>query len=479
MRHSRLLGIFFLVLLAIPSRTHADVRSEIFTKDNRSELCPEAAEHVNEASLAIKLLEFAEISLFSVNRVSVPPSFHSPEQAQIGTLGRVALYLVSFHARDTREPISAPDEASIRVALGDKAQKRLQAALGSFGDFLAAGGRSKLGYKVELRFDNVRDPLARDMFPSEGMKKFNSGLAVINCGPLTNSSNDEGIIDAVIAQAVFGDLASRFRLRGKVEDLRISRAQRDKFRSASSASVSFTDNQASGVETFKTQFVTGVAFGGPGQGYSVIPYAHYQNSITAKRNAPTNQVEVLATGMLFERLFRVGNTAWDIGLYPTATFDLQQNSEIVRLRAFVEPSFALGNDDYPLFIGGIYAPDPLLGLFYYRPDIKLIAEFGHILDRGSSPDFGPKDEYSGIGGEVSLDVRLNVDLLSRLTGKVTYRYMELFSVAQDQMERLAFDLSLALDEEGKYAIKWEYVDGENVETLQTEKFWGISFSAKF
>ncbi|MBV5336663.1 MAG: hypothetical protein J0653_01235, partial [Deltaproteobacteria bacterium] len=211
-----------------------------------------------------------------------------------------------------------------------------------------------------------------------------------------------------------------FRLTGKLEDL--TRAGGKKLKNVEAAKLSFRRDEETSTDVFNVNGIVGFEFGATDTLPSFTPYVHYQRTDTdADDNDKDSEIESLTAGIQVGDLLSadgIGSLTW--GVSSSFMFDLEQNSEAMKLKAFIDPSPNTGD-----FLLG---KSNKIGPFLIRPSILLLAEGGHVFDAGKSDAFDDQDDYFGLGGEAFLKIGFedaDLEFLSGLSIFVTYRHLEL------------------------------------------------------
>ena len=170
---------------------------------------------------------------------------------------------------------------------------------------------------------------------------------------------------------------------------------------------------------------------------------------------------------------------YELGIRPTATFDLAQDAKTFGFKAFLAPGLAIGK-----FIlaqeNDVFAGPAKGGWLLVYPDLRLVSEAMYASDAGSNVAIRDDDMYVGLGIQPILEFSLNVgNALDRLRLSAKYRFMSVFSAVIDKTERYELNARYDFDRDGIANINLNYTDGENADTIQDERYWSVKFGLKF
>ena len=263
----------------------------------------------------------------------------------------------------------------------------------------------------------------------------------------------------------------RFLIRGKVSELALDHTAL-KSRGADTAEISFKSDLEKDVDTFGVSGVFGfnlIKYDFGDSKTIFIPYVRYEKTDTT--GADSSDIEVLSPGLLWFVVSRFGkHMTAEWSLNPTATLDLEQDSERLTLRGEFGPSVSIGKQDW--FGGDLDIPGPLL----LRPDLKFQAEGSSILNTGHSLTI-PED-YLGLGGEVELKIRIpDVKLLQDTAFSISFRHLEMLEDEVKNVNRFEAAVLYPLAEHT--FVKFAYENGDNPETFQDEDFYKITLGLRY
>lgn len=262
---------------------------------------------------------------------------------------------------------------------------------------------------------------------------------------------------------------SRLRLRGKLSDI-TKPANKGNLLSLSAATVSYTDNNASGANTFAMNGVLGFDMSTP-DGTVLLPYVEYKQSETRKGKQNT-EVQVLNTGLLYNDLFLNPYLSFEIDVAPSITFDLEQGSEELSLSGSIDPAF----DFFGIPVGVFSYHGP----FRIRPSLLLNMEANYVLDAGTNLKLRTKDDYLRVGGKADLQIQfVDIPILSDVSLEGSYERYEFLSSPIDELERWEAGVNYFIGGSLNYLLSFKYAHGRNKRSLQKEDYWNVSFGARF
>lgn len=435
------------------------VEKSVFTSDNRSRLCPTGASKVTPAALAPILFKF------------VPGQ--DIVRANLGNGDDNEKALRFFQSPTPfKTPIGQVFPEEDRAVLEEALRKRDEILNISLAPFLSLGaGLPNQGYTV-ARFGKLGSDIAERFFREE------ADVQILCTQPAASAPQSETVRDV------------RFRLRGDASDLtatfdgEATNGGKDAYKAASSAEVSLTRNEASDKRSIEAKAVVGYAFGGfSDDGFDqIIPYLGYRGSRTAAKGA-TERISLAQVGVLYNWWRRVYGLepiySIEIDAAPVATFDREQDAEVFSLKAEATPGLAFGNFIFGQFNDVFGSASEGSWLLVY-PDLRILAEANQVADAGRNPNLSQDDSFFGLGVNPRLQARLSTNtLLDRATVTAEYRYLGMISGVVRETERWSLGLNFRLDQAGDFNLSVNYVDGENPDSLQFEKFWGVKLGVKF
>lgn len=95
-----------------------------------------------------------------------------------------------------------------------------------------------------------------------------------------------------------------------------------------------------------------------------------------------------------------------------------------------------------------------------RLDLALRASTIQVMDAGTDPDLGARDDTVRLGGSLGLTLRPANEAWQRLTFATTYTYDSALSGSPQKADLLDVSLQLQLDETGHYSVELNYQNGE-------------------
>ncbi len=294
---------------------------------------------------------------------------------------------------------------------------------------------------------------------------FGSGASVtIECIPFKIEESEVSVFVTISSK-----ISQIFRLRGKVGDLHKA-ATPGNIQDLSTATVSYTQNQAAGADTFSLDGVLGMELS-THTDVSIIPYVQYKRSETSKAGG-TNEIEVISPGVLFSYTALDPNLTVTFDAAPKFILDTEQNAEEVAFDGTISPAFS--------FFGvpiGIYSHQ---GPIRIRPDIHFKYEGNYVLNAGSNPLLRNKDEFFAIGGVAEVAIQFpDIPFITNFTFNASYEWSEFISSPLDNLQRLELGASYFLGGAPNYVVSFKYVHGRNDLSLQKEEFWQVALGARF
>jgi hypothetical protein len=213
--------------------------------------------------------------------------------------------------------------------------------------------------------------------------------------------------------------SSPFRLRGTIDDLATPFGSK-KFKSATPATISFVSNDELDKETAELDAVARFVISQTTEeaAEKFILFGHYKQSKTTVSGALTEEVKVASVGFLYDRFQLLNDPKilfnYELGIRPTATFDLAQDAKTFGFKAFLAPGLAIGK-----FIlaqeNDVFAGPAKGGWLLVYPDLRLVSEAMYASDAGSNVAIRDDDMYVGLGIQPILEFSLNVgNALDRL-----------------------------------------------------------------
>lgn len=449
-----------LVLVGAVAPAGALVTDTIFIPERRQELCGSLVGRVDRHRLLQAVVDDANVPLILLDRAN--PGGNSDGSVTPDEL---------FYALTAMHPFGRPAAELGEAAKG--AAQRLATVRGLLNDFAGGGGATSKGYRV-IRSETgaVR---ARDIFSA-------SPTVVVECVAIaadTPSTPSSPVAPGERTEppSVLQKVNQRLRVRGKVEELGISR---DALQGADAeyAEISFKRDEKGHSDTFRVNAVIGVDLSGliGPDGWSFIPYVHYERTDLTPDSETVSDVHTVSPGALIGKRFLWSRASLDFGLTPEATFDIAQKSRVIKSKFYLTPSFRIGppGESFP-FLGG-YMDE--IGPFAVRPAAGLIGELAYVADKGTNAALEDQRSYFGLGAEMSLDVRMpGVPVFSNILAGVRYRHLQLFGAHLAN----AHQLKASLDYEMTpfVAAGLAYVDGHNSETFQKERYWNLSLKLRY
>jgi hypothetical protein len=420
----------------------------IFTLDHQTRLCTADANgrrFVDRGRLALVFLEQAGTPYEWI------ADGHSPESLREMAIGLII----------KEEPFDDRDDKKKAKAV-HKALNRLKS---SFQIFLRKDASDYKHYDVyvpvaitdaeteELRFS--------DFFPDQ----FGEPVVSILCLEGEAKAQDKNVFDKFLGKV---------RIRGKLTELALSRTDA---KTAAPAKIALTENLEAKSRTVQADGLIGYPVNVCSEKgvCSLIPYVEYHRRKTTSDSEPSEKVETVGLGFLFDAVVETEPVFWQVSLAPQYIFDEGQSTELWKGNAFLAPSFTIG-DAITLGRYNILAKGDL----WVKPELRGIAEAGLVAAGGTSPVFVEDNEYFGAGAEASLQVKLpNLELIKDLTFGVSYRYMELFSLPIDRATRWTGSALYAFGKDKNFTLSFDYENGRNEQTFQDEEFYTISLGIRY
>lgn len=281
-----------------------------------------------------------------------------------------------------------------------------------------------------------------------------------------------------------GTLPGWLRIRGEIEDLS---AKPSDLPGEAAFQIGLFEDLHSDSREFSVDGVVGIALGGEAGYVNYAPYLQV-NWNEFSDDAETD-VGALTPGFLLEfsglNLYEVrtpsndfgnGNIISDMGLSVALTEDIEQDARKGVLSAFLQPSITTSAGQ--LF--GTYL-DPF-GPFYFRPELTLLSEAAWIFADGESPELADAQNYIGLGGDLSVKLRVpGVPLLSNFTGEVGVRDLRFIAgdINSDSARRWRAAFRYNPPNFPYVALQLSYEDGDNIATFQNEKFYRFGVGIQY
>jgi hypothetical protein len=281
----------------------------------------------------------------------------------------------------------------------------------------------------------------------------------------------------------------RFAVRGKIDDLAVPRFKigsntdvTDAFGKASEAKVSYTDNDIKQSEAIAAELAVG--YGWQLTQYdALIGFVHYVESTTETGavgdDDDSKDLRALSPGVLY-RVSVGGPESWLYGsagatVYPT--YDLAQDARLVRARLFLN-DIAIRRDGPPVCGAEALLADRVL----FDCRLGVFAEFGHILEAGTSTDLAipEDDDYTGIGATFGVSFSpAQPAWLAPFSFTANYRYLHVLDgVLDEDPERFSIELAYRIPK-SNLSLGLSCARGENSETFQYEDLVNLSIGYKY
>lgn len=445
------IAAFFAMALPI-GEASADLRSEVFTLENRGLLCS-ADNRIESAKLMRAMFIQIENSGVLLDYLG---DGDPNKRRQRFFVGKEPIYLDIDQASDAEKKIA------------ETALKARRTYVRSFARMLGEQSiRPHYGYFVRIEQGAPAD-LATAYF--QGSDKVRLICEQPSAKPQEEA--DSG--------------PSPYRVRGAVDDL-TAKAGSSEFKAASSAAVSYTSNDQTDEESFLIEGAAGyvIPFSDPNGKIEqeAILFAALKNSKTTVSGASTDEVRVVNLGVLFSHFGLHAQSGllrnYKIAARPTLTLDREQDAEEVGVKFEISPGLKLGgftfNQDNDLLKALGAGNSPVL----LYPAVRFLGEANYVADAGSNPKLMDDDGYAGVGVAPVLQLGFFTNSpLDRLRLTADYRYVELFSAPSDTVSRYDLGAEYRIDDDGNIKLRLEYIDGEDPDTFQDEKFWGIKLTLK-
>lgn len=267
------------------------------------------------------------------------------------------------------------------------------------------------------------------------------------------------------------DLQTRVVLRGAVKDLAIAPGD---LKDATPASIRFDRDKVADTRAFKIDGILGLHISRAIGDIEIIPYAAYE--LTAAKGSD-NDVEKLSPGLLLAHRIETPSFALHSKLEASLIYDLEQRSRQGKLRIYFDPAFALGGGRGVLF-GSYLRP---IGPLWIRPDLTLIVDATKVFRSGTSEELAAVDSYFGVGGELSLRSRLELGRpISDLSFKVGVRDLLMSGeIKEKHIRRFFGSVEYAPKDFPYVGVAFEFNSGENDDTFQEERTYGIGVTLRY
>jgi hypothetical protein len=436
------------------------VTDTVFIPDRREELCgSQAGGRVDKRKLLQAIIDDAQVPFSLLDRAN-----------PAGTSDGIVTEDELLYALTAANPFGRP--ASELGPMATSAARRLTTVRGALNDFVNLGAPAASGYRVTRT--GTRPVTTRDIFaPTSNIVIECVALAsdITEVPPAGDASSDKGPNVLSVLSAV----NQRLRIRGQVDELGIPRGELQSS-GAEYAEISFKRDEMSHTDTFLINAVIGYELYGESDRstWRFIPYVHYQRNEVKPDS--DSEVHTVVPGALISQHFFWDRSFFNVGLSPEATFDIAQESRVVRTKFFAEPSFRIGREGSDVPVLGGYMDE--IGPIALRPAAALIGELAYVTDKGTNAALEDQRSYFGLGFETSLRLRTPfVPVLANFEAGVTYRYLQLFGTNIANAHRLSASLNYQLTQ--FVAMAFEYIDGRNEETFQQERFWSVSLGFRY
>ena len=456
------LAILVLLMGSVASPAVAQDVSKIFVADRRDELCVSAggARVVDAARLAQAMVQEAQVPMSLIDRAN-------PQRTADGNITTEELFTAMKMGIKKEQFLGSFKEFGQR---GKDADTHLAKITGALQSFLRSGNREE-GFIV---FKGGA-PAPQGAFVSME-EVFTVPPAVeIRCIAIaadTRPTPEPTQFDVAVGGFV-EEIQKRLRVRAKVADLWIT--DPNKIADLDTADLSFNRDAQAGQDTFKIKMVVGWDLGKV-FGWGLLPYVKYERTDLSPDDPDVHDVEVLSPGFLATYPLTLGTRFdADVGVSAEATLDLAQRSRLLKLRAFMDPSFSVDIGDRKVQLLGERLRFGRLGL---RPILKPIVDFAQVIDRGSNPALADTRTYVGLGAHLGLKVRLlKTPLLEHLLLSTEYWHLQLFGAHLPNAHRLTTSLAYSLTP--NISLKFGYDDGNNRDTFQYERYYNLSLGFKY
>ena len=300
--------------------------------------------------------------------------------------------------------------------------------------------------------------------------------------------------------SVWRTVADYVRVRGTVEDLRISRNDAAAFQRTRFATVGITDKKHEAGPTFEISGAIGIANIGhiskttieedetgsqriePGTmtSWSALPFLQYERRYTSGDGRNDSGVYNVGIGALAAATFLFGDVggegrrrdlfAHDLTVYPLFTKDPNKNSELLSIKAVYELT-----PPWPYFRA--YSK---LGPFEARAFMQLRGSLGEVLRDGSNNDLDDQNEFARFGGRVGLSLIGDDKLIpSNFVLSAWYQYLDVLKGKFGHIERFEATLDFVFPEQELFSLELKYLDGRVEETLEKETLWHVGVGVRF
>ena len=276
-------------------------------------------------------------------------------------------------------------------------------------------------------------------------------------------------------------------VRGKHEDLVVSRPtektgyEADLYKLASGATLAFTDNHESRLETTKAEAALGVSrpMGRIGYGTAFVHYlANSTETGPGGDDDDSKDTNALSYGLMYRRDFEWGKDLALVGAFSASAFetvDHAQDSKLVRGRVSFS-DLSLSRLERRALCGG----DGGTKLFWYQCRFGLFAEYGRVQDVGRSVDYQTleDDSYAGVGLDFGFAIALeDPAVVAPLTLTLNYRYLGIVSSDLDPewwSAKLSYDFP-----QSNVSIGLFYEKGENAVTFEDVEITTFNIGFKY
>jgi hypothetical protein len=275
-------------------------------------------------------------------------------------------------------------------------------------------------------------------------------------------------------------------VRGKIDDLAVPRNEPGTnkpgaaFKSASAASIAFTDNHQKGETSVAIDATVGVGRQ-IGRSDALFLFVRYAQTSTETKDPAddddSKDIRALSPGILYRHNTRIGRSVYGtLGLTAYPTFDFAQDARSGRVRLFLEDIAISGIGRGPLC-----GRADRIGSLEISCRAGLFAEGAHVWRAGRSTDLATleDDQYLGLGGNLKLGLSLpEIAALKAFSLTGEYRYMAIVSGPLADPHRLSVALNYKLTEQN-LTFGIGYDEGSNFDTFQRERITKVTLGYKY
>ena len=276
---------------------------------------------------------------------------------------------------------------------------------------------------------------------------------------------------------------SAFRIRGKIDDLFVDRAQVKAFEATSQAVLSIGEDETAkkrsetlqGVVAYRVD--TGLLKEN-GQRLELIPYVQASRNVVKTRpesTAKPSASKAFNVGAMASAFIVVPNQSDPFGhvvnLRPNVLVDDFDDSRILSLNLQYVPIRNAVVNDFILFRSGDTE------LFWFKPVLDFRLDTGHYLDKGNGPKAEERRNFIRAGGQIGFALLSDI-LGPPMTLTSTYTRLQALSGDKD-VGYFSTGLSFTLDPYKYFSVLANYSNGTRQDTARREQLWTVGLGVRF